>query len=91
MTFARHNGIDIKFGNPNEEDRPGVNLVLPSDPGLIQVENVDLTHLRHSYIKKAMKKINSLEDLDEADLIYMAEETKTDVDFVKETLKTLGY
>ena len=38
-----------------------------------------------------MKKINSLEDLDEADLIYMAEETKTDVDFVKETLKTLGY
>lgn len=91
MTFARHNGIDIKFGNPNEEDRPGVNLVLPSDPGLIQVENVDLTHLRHSYIKKAMKKINSSEDLDEADLIYMAEETKTDVDFVKETLKTLGY
>ena len=55
------------------------------------MENVDLTHLRHSYIKKAMKKINSSEDLDEADLIYMAEETKTDVDFVKETLKTLGY
>lgn len=90
MTFAKHNGIDIRFGNPNKEDKPGENLVLPSDPGMIVAEDMDLNHLRKSYIKKAVAKIKSADELTAEDLVYLAEETRTDEKFVKETLAELG-
>lgn len=90
MTFAKHNGIDIRFGDPNKEDKPGKNLVLPSDPGMIVAEDMDLNHLRKSYIKKAVAKIKSADELTAEDLVYLAEETRTDEKFVKETLAELG-
>lgn len=90
MTFAKHNGIDIRFGDPNKEDKPGENLVLPSDPGMIVAEDMDLNHLRKSYIKKAVAKIKSANELTAEDLVYLAEETRTDEKFVKETLAELG-
>lgn len=90
MTFAKHNGIDIRFGDPNKEDKPGENLVLPSDPGMIVAEDMDLNHLRKSYIKKAVAKIKSADELTAEDLVYLAEETRTDEKFVKETLAELG-
>lgn len=90
MTFAKHNGIDIRFGDPNKEDKPGENLILPSDPGMIVVEDMDLNHLRKSYIKKAVAKIKSADELTAEDLVYLAEETRTDEKFVKETLAELG-
>ena len=85
LSFARENGIEIKFGNPSEEDKPGVNVVLPSDPGLIQCHDADLNHMRQSRIKKAVKKAGVTE-LTDADLQFLADETKTDIAFVKDTL-----
>ncbi len=55
LSFAREHGIDIFFGNPSEEDKPGVNVVLPADPGLIQCHDADLNHFRQSLIRKAVK------------------------------------
>lgn len=90
MSFARKNGIDIRFGDPNKEDKPGENLIIPSDPGLIVTEEIDLNRLRRSYIKKSVAKIQSSENLTAEDMEYLAAETKTDVDYVKEALKNLG-
>ncbi len=90
MTFAKHNGIDIRFGDPNKEDKPGENLILPSDPGLIAAQDMDLGHLRKSYIKKAVAKVASAAELTAEDLAYLADETRTDEQFVKETLAELG-
>ena len=90
MSFARENGIDIHFGNPAEEDKPGVNVILPKDPGCIKYKEADIDHFRASLIKKAVKAhCPDVAKLTDADLNFLAEETKKDVAFVKEVLKTL--
>jgi cysteine synthase len=86
LDFARENGIDIRFGNP-EEDKPGVNIILPATPGLIKCKEADLNRFRQSLIKKAVKKAGVEPTL--ADLEFLAVETKTDVEFVKKTLEEL--
>ena len=88
LAFAREHGIDIHFGNPAEEDKPGENVVLPANPGMIKVRDADLNHFRESLIKKAVKKANVTPT--DADLQFLAEETKTDIAFVKNTLEKLG-
>ena len=87
LDFARDNGIEIKFGDPIE-DKPGVNLILPANPGLIRHKLADIDHFRKSLIKKAVKKAGTKPTA--ADLEFLAVETKTDVDFVKATLEAEG-
>ena len=55
LDFARDNGIDIKFGDP-KDDKPGTNLILPANPGLIKHKVANIEHFRKSLIKKAVKK-----------------------------------
>ena len=82
----RDNGIHIRFGDP-AADKPGVNLILPDNPGLIRHREADIDHFRQSYIKKALKKAGLLPDaLTEDDLLFLAEETNTDISFVKTVL-----
>ncbi len=89
MDFARDNGIDIRFGNP-EEDKPGTNLILPEHPGLIRHKEADIDHFRRSYIKKALKKAGAQADaLTAEDIVFLAQETNTDEEFVKDALNRL--
>lgn len=86
LSFARDNGIEIKFGNPNEEV-PGKNIILPSHPSLIKAEDADLTHMRKSLIKNAVSTYNVTPT--DADIEFLAEETNTNAEFVKEVLSSL--
>lgn len=90
MSFARQNGIDIRFGNPNQEDKPGVNLILPADPSLIIAEDFDLDRLRRSYLKKSIAKVGSSKNLTENDIEFLAADMKKDVAYVKKTIEELG-
>ena len=85
LSFARENGIDIRFGDPAKEDKPGENIILPKDPGYIKHKEADINHFRQSLIKKAVKKAGVDKPTD-ADIEFLAAETKTDADFVKKTL-----
>jgi len=89
LSFARDNGIEIKFGDPVAEDKPGVNIVLPKDPSYIKCQDADLDHFRKSLIKKAITKAG-VKELTDADYQFLAAETKTDVDFVKKAIEELG-
>lgn len=90
LSFARDNGIEIKFGNPAEEDKPGVNIILPKDPGFIKHKEADIEHFRKSLIKKAVKKA-SVDKLTDEDIEFLVAETKTDTEFVKAALAELGF
>jgi len=86
LSFARENGIEILFGNPQDEI-PGKNIILPSHPSMISVNDLDLNHLRKSLIKNALdnyKVTPTAEDIE-----FLAVETNTDVEFVKNTLASL--
>lgn len=87
LSFAKQNGIEVVFGRP-EEEVPGKTIVLPENPGLIKARDLDLTKLRKSLIKNALE--NTGKTPNEEDIKYLAEETNTDVDFVKSVLAELG-
>ena len=86
ISFAKDNGIEVLFGDPSEEI-PGKNIIFPSHPTLLKAKDVDLDHMRRSLIKTAVNtyKVEPTEE----DIAFLAEETKTNVEFVKEVLKSL--
>lgn len=90
LTFARENGIEIKFGNPKDEIA-GVNLILPETPELLKCVDVDMDKIRKSCIKNCILNngIDDVNKLSEQDIEFLIEETKSSRDFVMETLKNL--
>ncbi|MDD3169731.1 MAG: 2-amino-4-oxopentanoate thiolase subunit OrtB [Eubacteriales bacterium] len=86
LSFARDNGIKIFFGDPVDEV-PGKNIILPSHPSLIKARDVDLVHMRKSLIKTAVNtyKVEPTEE----DIAFLAEETNSCVEFVKDALKSI--
>lgn len=86
LSFARDNGIDIHFGDPDTEIA-GQSIVLPAHPSLIKARDVDLNKMRRSLIRN---KVEGFDKLTDTDLQFLADETKTNIDFVKTVLKELG-
>ncbi len=86
LTFARSNGIEVFFGDPKDEV-PGKNIVLPSHPSLIKVKDQDLDQMRKSLIRTAVNtyKVTPTEE----DIVFLAEETKSSEEFVKQALAEL--
>ncbi|SFJ37853.1 Cysteine synthase [Terrisporobacter glycolicus] len=90
LTFARENGIEIKFGNPKDEIA-GKNLILPQRPELLKCVDVDINKIRKSYIKNCVlnNKINDVNNLSNDDIEFLMKETKSSKEFVIEVLDNL--
>lgn len=90
LTFARENGIEIKFGNPKDEV-PGVNLILPQSPELLKCVDIDMNKIRKSYIKNCIlnNQIDDVKKLSNNDIEFLIEETKSSREFVIEALENL--
>lgn len=86
LSFARQNGIEVRFGNP-EEEIPGKSVIIPSHPSLIKARDMDLDRQKRSLIKGNLKKY-TLEPTEE-DYQYLAEETCKDISWVRETVAEL--
>ena len=87
LDFARENGIEIVFGDP-VDDVPGKNIVLPADPSLFKVKDLDLNKMRKSLIKRSVPRAAG--KLTEADIAFLVEDTRADEAFVKAALDELG-
>ncbi|NLB09566.1 MAG: PLP-dependent lyase/thiolase [Clostridiaceae bacterium] len=85
LTFARQNGIKILFGDP-EDEVPGKNIILPSDPTKIKLRYSDMKRLRLSTLKRIATEDREYSDVE---LQYMADEVNRSVDQVKELLAEL--
>ncbi|NPE22432.1 pyridoxal-phosphate dependent enzyme [Fusibacter sp. A1] len=88
LSFARDNGIDIKFGNPDEEV-PGVNIIMPANPSMIKARDLDLDKLKVSVIKNAIKDFDPNTISDE-DIAYLVDETSTNTEYVKNAINKLS-
>ncbi|HSH35984.1 2-amino-4-oxopentanoate thiolase subunit OrtB [Schnuerera sp.] len=88
LTFAKENGIEVVIGNPSEEV-PGKNIILPKDPGYINVEEIDLNKTRRSYIRNCIKNTKA-EKVTKEDLEFLVADTKSSEEFVKKILDEFG-
>ncbi len=86
LSFARSNGIEVKFGDPKDEV-PGKNIILPSHPSLIKAQDASVEGMRKSLIKNALANYNVVPN--DADIEFLAEETKTDAEYVKNVIASL--
>ncbi len=85
LSFARENGIEIFFGNPKDEV-PGKNIILPSDPSLIEAEVLELGGIKRSYLRNQINKKGS-KDFGERELEYLREEMNVSQAELDELLK----
>ncbi len=88
LSFARANGIELKFGDPVDQI-PGKNILLPTTPAYIKAVDLDLDKIRRSVVKNAVKAKN-IEKVTEADIAFLVAETKADEAFVKGALDALN-
>lgn len=84
MSFAKSNGIEILIGDPKGEIA-GKTIVLPSRPSDIQLKEVDLNQLRHSYLRQQLK-LHPRGELSDDDLIYLSMECKVSVEWIQKAL-----
>lgn len=87
MWFAKENGVEIKFGNPKDEI-PGKNIIFPEHPSLLRAVDLDLDKLKKSYIKNCVE-INKCNQLTDDELVFLADDIKTDKAFIQKVLKEL--
>lgn len=88
LTFAKANGVEVLFGEPDEEV-PGKNLIFPKDPSYIKAREYDMLHGRKSYIKNCVKNYG-MTSATEEDVAFIMEEIKADREFVVAELKEKG-
>lgn len=87
LSFARANGIEVRRGNPRE-NVPGKAIVIPQEPGQIQIQEVPLSKLATSYVRNALHNAKAGQ-LKERDISFLAEETKTPVDELRVMLQDI--
>ncbi|WP_066350570.1 2-amino-4-oxopentanoate thiolase subunit OrtB [Fervidicola ferrireducens] len=88
LTFAKEMGIEVRRGDP-ADDKPGERIIIPEHPSQIRVKEIDLNVLRKSYISNCIENYK-VEKLTEEDIKFLAEDTKTDEEYVKGVLDELG-
>ena len=87
LSFARENGIEIRRGNP-AENVPGKTIVIPENIGQVCGVDLPLEQLRRSYIKNAAAAYPA-EKWDDYDLQFMAEDTGTSQQWVRDAAAEL--
>jgi 2-amino-4-ketopentanoate thiolase beta subunit len=85
LAFAVENGVEVRTGG-REDNVPGEVIAVPDDANELGVEEVDLEALRISYLRMALKGVDS-DDLEPSDLSFLAEETRLSPDDVVRLLQ----
>lgn len=84
LAFAVANGVEVRNGR-RSENAPGSVIAVPDDPAELAVEDVSLSDLRSSYLRRALEGVDSSE-LDEIDLAFLADETRLSAGEIREAL-----
>lgn len=89
ISFAKNNGVEIKFGDPSESVN-GKNIIFPKSPKDINLTTVDMAKLRNSYVKAMVKAYSRDKDaLSQVEIDYLVAELKSNEKDVRDILKNL--
>ena len=81
LSFAKRNGIKIKFGNPQDEI-PGENIIFPENGSYLKHVELDMNKLRKSYLKRYKETKLSTDDYQ-----FLADELRITCQEVEQLLK----
>ena len=81
LSFAKRNGIKIKFGNPQDEI-PGENIIFPENGSYLKHVELDMNKLRKTYLKRYKETKLSTEDYQ-----FLADELRITCQEVEQLLK----
>lgn len=82
LTLARALGISVGIG-PREDDRPGERIVFPGSVEEMSVTEVDLVHLRRSYLRRIAARVED-RSLADFEVDFLAADLNTGPEFVRE-------
>lgn len=85
LNLAKQMGIEVRRGHPRD-NKPGQRIVIPEHPSQIAAVDVDLNHVRRSYVRHAMESIAEGQSLSEIDLDFLAAETRSSRAYVEEVV-----
>ncbi len=88
LNLARRMGVEVRRGDPRD-NRPGERIVIPEHPAQLAVRDVELDRVRRSYLRNALASLPEGATLGEADLDYLAAETRTSRTYVEESIDEL--
>jgi cysteine synthase len=88
LNLAKRLGIEVRRGEPRES-KPGQSIVIPRHPSQIDVVDVDLGHIRHSYLRNAIASLAKGEHPSETDIAFLAAETRSSQAHVQEVIHEL--
>ncbi|NOT53574.1 MAG: PLP-dependent lyase/thiolase, partial [Deltaproteobacteria bacterium] len=88
LNFAKRMGIEIKRGDPRL-NLPGKRIVIPEHPARMNIVEVDLNHIRRSYLRNALATVPANASLTPTDIEFLATETRTTTSYVEEVLHAL--
>ena len=84
LTFAREKGIEVRRGDPREE-QPGQNIIIPRGTDDLFYQEMDLDKLRRSYLK-ALQRNHSAPYSDE-EVEFLTRELKVDSEHLEKLLQ----
>ncbi|HHV82632.1 2-amino-4-oxopentanoate thiolase subunit OrtB [Tepidanaerobacter sp. EBM-49] len=88
LTFAKSMGIEVRKGDP-VDNKPGERIVIPEHPSQIRVKDMDLDKMKRSYVKNCITAYSKSKIRPE-DITFLAEDTKSDVNYIKNILDELA-
>ncbi len=85
LALAQRMGVRVERGDP-AGSRAGESIVIPERLEQVRVVEVDLERLRRSYVRNALDSTPATARLQEADIAFLAAETRTTADTVQEMI-----
>ena len=85
LNLAKHMGVEVRRGDPRD-NKPGQRIVIPEHPSQVAVVDVDLDHVRRSYVRHALESIADGQSLSEIDLDFLAAETRSSCTYIEEVV-----
>ena len=88
LNLAKRIGVEVRRGDPRQS-RPGQSIIIPEHPSQLAVVDIDLEHVRRSYLQNAIKSLPGDASLSDIDLAFLADETRSSQTHVQEILNEL--
>ena len=89
LNLARSLGVAVVRGDPRES-RPGQRIAIPEHPAQLRAVDVGLDELRRSYLRHALEAVPPGARLGEADVAFLAAETRWPPDRIRPLLVEHG-